>query len=85
MLGWPQLSSRQLLGTGHAENAALLLLCTATLHSNGRGADHIENIVLQLLRACMLRALPSNGAVYESVLSNGSIRPKMYYINDQIS
>jgi hypothetical protein len=33
----------------------------ASLYSNGRGADHIENTVLLLSRACMLRALPSNG------------------------
>jgi hypothetical protein len=32
---------------------------TTPLHSNGRAADHIENIV-RLLRACMLRSLPSN-------------------------
>jgi hypothetical protein len=34
---------------------------TAPLHSNGHGADHVENTVLLLSRACMLRELPNNG------------------------
>jgi hypothetical protein len=34
---------------------------TTSLHSNGGGADHIDNIALLLSRACMLRASPSNG------------------------
>jgi hypothetical protein len=36
------------------------------LHSNGRGADHIENTVLILSPACMLRALPNNGRCLKS-------------------
>jgi hypothetical protein len=39
---------------------------TAPLHSNGRCADRIENTVLLLLHACMLRALASNGRCLQS-------------------
>jgi hypothetical protein len=38
------------------------------LHSNGRLADHIENIDL-LLSACMLCALPSSGSTRHNILS----------------
>jgi hypothetical protein len=41
---------------------------TAPLRSNGRGADRIEKIVLLLSRACMLRALPSNGYIRHNIL-----------------
>jgi hypothetical protein len=34
---------------------------TAPLHGIDRGSDKIENTVLLLSRACMLRALPCNG------------------------
>jgi hypothetical protein len=34
---------------------------TGLLHSNGRGAYHIENTVLLLSHTCKLRALPRNG------------------------
>jgi hypothetical protein len=34
---------------------------TAPVYSRGRCTDHIENTALPLSRACMLRALPSNG------------------------
>jgi hypothetical protein len=40
-------------------------LFTVPLHSNGHGADHIQDIVL-LLCACMLRALPINGRCLQS-------------------
>jgi hypothetical protein len=39
---------------------------TSSLHSNSRGADDIENSVLLLLRAWMLRTLPSNGRCLQS-------------------
>jgi hypothetical protein len=46
------------------QKTQLLYCCrgmfTAPFYSNDRGADHIENGVLLLLRACMLRPLPSN-------------------------
>jgi hypothetical protein len=41
---------------------------TAPLHNKGRGADQIENVVLILLRACMLRALPSKDRCLQSIL-----------------
>jgi hypothetical protein len=47
---------------------------TMPLHRNGHGIDHIENTILLLLCACMLRALPSQLLLStESLLSNGSI------------
>jgi hypothetical protein len=39
---------------------------TVPFHSNGSDADHIENIFVMLLRACMLRALHSNGNSLQS-------------------
>jgi hypothetical protein len=39
---------------------------TAPLHSNGRGMDHMENIVLLVLGRCMLRELPNNGLCLQS-------------------
>jgi hypothetical protein len=56
-----------------AEAEAEAEVFTAPLHSNGRGADHIENTVLLLLRVCMLRVLPSSRC-FESLLGNGSVR-----------
>jgi hypothetical protein len=45
---------------------------TAQLHS---GADHIENAILLLLRACMLRALPSKGLFYRVTLQQRVYKP----------
>jgi hypothetical protein len=50
-----------------AQKTATPLYCcrgvfSGPLHRNGLGADHIENAIL-LLRACMLRTLPSNISV----------------------
>jgi hypothetical protein len=48
---------------------------TALLHSSGRGSDYIENTVLLLLRACILRALPSNAcSLSRSLRSKGTTR-----------
>jgi hypothetical protein len=54
-----QLSSRQ-LGRDRTENKSRSVI-TKPLHSKDRGADHIGNIVLLLLRA-----LPSNGCCLPS-------------------
>jgi hypothetical protein len=52
------------------QETQLLYCCrgvfAAPLRSNFRGADYIESIVLLLLLACMLRALPSNGRCLQS-------------------
>jgi hypothetical protein len=39
---------------------------TALLHSKVCGTDHIENTILLLQHACILRALPSNGCCLHS-------------------
>jgi hypothetical protein len=45
---------------------------TTPLHSNVRGAAHIENTVLLVLYAFMLRALPSNdGYLQRHCLATG--------------
>jgi hypothetical protein len=49
------------------------VMFTALLHSNHHGTGYIENTILPLLRACILRALPSNSHCLQSLLSNGSI------------
>jgi hypothetical protein len=47
------------LRTDHTEKS--MGVFTVILHSKDRGADRIENAVIRLLHACMLRTLPSNG------------------------
>jgi hypothetical protein len=56
---------------------------TAPLHSKVRGADHIENTVLLLSRACMLRALPNNAVVYR-VTAYQRVYTPQYYVGATI-
>jgi hypothetical protein len=75
-LGGP--SCLQDISSARTTQKTQLLYCyrgafTAPLHCKDRDADQIENTVL-LLRACVLRTLPSSGSCLQSLLSNGSMR-----------
>jgi hypothetical protein len=53
-------------------------LFTMSFHSKGREADHRENPVLLLSRACRLRVLPSNGHYLPSHCFATGICPTIY-------
>jgi hypothetical protein len=50
-------------------SSIILGIFTAPLHSNGRGADHIENI-LSVVVALVYESLPSNGCTRHNINSD---------------